>query len=655
QLLSSDRPGEYYPTPHHIAAFMAQMILPSDAVGAVYDPTCGSGGLLVAAKQFASEIEPIGTDYNGRWARLGVTNLYLNGVSQPQIMIRSAASFREGQPDERYDYVLMNPPFTAGTVESLLTLAIDSLGDAGKASLLAPSGIVQRNSDSLHRERNLAAVVSLPPDAMQPYNGIRAHVLCVDNERRTHNIWLVGLATDGYGSGRSRPLDQPEPPESSELPRTLALMQNISGGGGWEIVWEEGERRIDALQLVPPRAVDPAGVALLAYGAWEHIDWQLVHWSDGALVWLGEGTPLDADVRFWTKYRESTAHLVNTAELHWDALAELESTDISEWAIADSSSRVSVTIGTDQLSVSRHSLSFAVQTDAISGQTACVLNDSLQRISPWFCRTAEESLPDDVSNLGQTLFDASGAASAYLLPLSADDENSGYLLLTSAPDVTLYNAHGSHAGFLWQSADSAGLWTLSDRIELHSGTGVDSRLQRAERRAWGIAFGPNPTSLTEARMFAVCLARDDISETETLEPERYLPEVRQQVIQRQPAQILASIRKNQNQLSQRVDWLLQTMRDSHTERTELPANMHAFQEFLNQQQRDLWEHLQTQEGDFIPADLKPWREEHGVSVSELELQLEMFVLMGWLVRVHRANCDRYRSTQPADVFEVETA
>jgi hypothetical protein len=73
-LLRSSR-GERYPTPHHITAFMAQLILsdlPSttDRAKQLLDPTAGTGGFLVAAHKLQSQLNLVGCDYNLRWARL---------------------------------------------------------------------------------------------------------------------------------------------------------------------------------------------------------------------------------------------------------------------------------------------------------------------------------------------------------------------------------------------------------------------------------------------------------------------------------------------------------------------------------------------------------------------------------------------------------
>ena len=128
--------------------------------------------------------------------------------------------------ERQFDYVLMNPPFDSGVVVDLIALAVHSLLEGGQAALLAPAGVVQRSDDRVKLlENGLQAVITLPPDAFRPYNGIRSHILLLDKANREAVIWLCALQADGYGTGMARPLDQPAYPEASELPRTLALSQ----------------------------------------------------------------------------------------------------------------------------------------------------------------------------------------------------------------------------------------------------------------------------------------------------------------------------------------------------------------------------------------------------------------------------------------------
>lgn len=649
QLLSTDRPGEYYPTPHHIADFMARLILGPDSSGTVYDPTCGSAGLLVAAKRCAPVIEPLGSDYNRRWASLGVTNLYLNRVEQPRIEARSAASFRSDHTEDRYDYVLMNPPFASGVVEGLITLAQDCLTYKGRAALLVPSGVVQRGSESLLSDKHLVGVVSLPPQAMQPYNGIRAHVLVINKSNPRRDVWLVAPQTDGYGAGRGRPLDEPEPPQPSELPRTLTLVQALDDDKGWDLAWEQGEQSI-LTRALTVAGRHPGGIALQARGPWESLSWQIVHWSGGALVWLGDGAPSAADMRLLVDYEAGASKLTDEAgqECAWDNISEASLTTGTEWQITDSSPKARVELANDELAIEKHGLTYSSKA-AAGGIGACLLDEDGRRISQWYWRNSSEELPEKLTEQGEVLHDANGDTAGYVLPLTGDEESEASLLLTVADEVVLWQVGSMPTGLL-RSSGSDGIWRLSDRLTIIPGQRVDTALQRANREATGIAFGPEVDKPGEARLFAVAFPEELLSQEATLEPERYLPELREVVGQQPPATILASIRRNQDQLSQRVDWLLRTLSPQEDRRIDLPEHIYTLQDQFDERQADLWAYIQSQEGSFKVQDVAKWGAENGFSQPELEQQLELLTLLGWLVPVNQAGKNKHRLAQGKDLL-----
>lgn len=652
QLLSSDRPGEYYPTPYHIADFMAQLILTPDAAGSVYDPTCGSAGLLVAARRYAGGVDPVGSDYNERWASLSVTNLYLNGVSKPRIEARSADSFRRVYEADHYEYVLMNPPFAAGVVSNLVDLAIDSMADNGRAAILVPSGVVQRDTERLLAHNSLEAVITLPPDAMQPYNGIRAHVLVLNKQQLRKDVWLASLLTDGYGSGRGRPLNLAQPPQPSELPRTLALVQTLRDDAGWSTVWEHEKRSIVLSQLNGGDE-HPGGTAIQVRGAWESLPWQITQCGVGALVWLGDGGPEDASARLWVEYAKTGFALMDKADYRWTGIAEATLTTITNWEISvdyeAGGFKASVTLSDNGLKIGEYKLDYNANEQA-ANFGACLLDDEGKRISAWYWMNREEGLPEELTKAGQLLHGADGEPCAYLFSLTSGEENNASLLLTIGAGVQLWKVGEDGPGLMWQGEHTRDLWLLADCLRYNAGERVETSLQRADKQARGIAFGPNGDGVSGARLFAACLSEGVLSEQVTLEPERFLPKIDEPVVQKSPAQVLASIRQNQNQLSQRIDWLLQALSRGNGQPAAALPETATLEAELDERQADLWKHIQERKGRFIADDIVSWGKKNDVSEPEILQHLEILKLLGWIVPVHHEGRDKYRLVETSDLY-----
>ena len=117
--------GQYF-TPRSLIAAMVDCLRPT-ATDTVVDPSCGTGGFLLAAHSYASKdaqnLSPDQTDHlrdgfirgtelvDGT-ARLAAMNLLLHGISKPDgdslISVGDALTSDAG---ERYSVVLANPPF----------------------------------------------------------------------------------------------------------------------------------------------------------------------------------------------------------------------------------------------------------------------------------------------------------------------------------------------------------------------------------------------------------------------------------------------------------------------------------------------------------------------------------------------------------------
>jgi type I restriction enzyme M protein len=109
------RGGEFY-TPRSIVSVLVEMMEPTH--GRVYDPCCGSGGFFVQSEKFISahkgrvdDIAVYGQERNPATFRLARMNLAIRGIFGDIRWNPEGTLLKNAFPDERFDFVLANPPF----------------------------------------------------------------------------------------------------------------------------------------------------------------------------------------------------------------------------------------------------------------------------------------------------------------------------------------------------------------------------------------------------------------------------------------------------------------------------------------------------------------------------------------------------------------
>ncbi|MFV1008578.1 type I restriction-modification system subunit M [Bacillus cereus] len=118
---SGKKAGEFY-TPQSVSKLMAQIILQgkeNQKGFSVYDPTMGSGSLLLNVKKFSNEPETLsyfGQELNTSNYNLARMNMILHGVGVANQHLHNADTLDTDWPTEeptKFDGVLMNPPYSA--------------------------------------------------------------------------------------------------------------------------------------------------------------------------------------------------------------------------------------------------------------------------------------------------------------------------------------------------------------------------------------------------------------------------------------------------------------------------------------------------------------------------------------------------------------
>jgi type I restriction enzyme M protein len=131
--------GEFY-TPQEVSTILAKIVTTGkNKLKSVYDPTCGSGSLLL---RVAKEVEDVGHFYgqemNPTTFNLARMNMILHGVHYQRFDLKNEDTLEHPAPehaDLRFDAIVANPPFSANWSASPILENDDRFSAYGK---LAP-------------------------------------------------------------------------------------------------------------------------------------------------------------------------------------------------------------------------------------------------------------------------------------------------------------------------------------------------------------------------------------------------------------------------------------------------------------------------------------------------------------------------------------
>ncbi len=129
--------GEFY-TPQQVSSLLAKIVtLNKEKLKSVYDPTCGSGSLLLrVARQVKSVSSFYGQELNRTTYNLARMNMILHGVHYREFDIKQEDTLEHPQHEElKFEAIVANPPFSAQWSANPLHLGNDRFSQYGK---LAP-------------------------------------------------------------------------------------------------------------------------------------------------------------------------------------------------------------------------------------------------------------------------------------------------------------------------------------------------------------------------------------------------------------------------------------------------------------------------------------------------------------------------------------
>jgi type I restriction enzyme M protein len=131
--------GEFY-TPQQVSIVLAKLVtVGKTKLKSVYDPTCGSGSLLLrVAKQVKEVAAFYGQESNPTTYNLCRMNMIMHNVHYSKFDIKNDDTLeRPAHMDKRFDAIVANPPFSAEWSASPLHMSDDRFSPYGR---LAPKG-----------------------------------------------------------------------------------------------------------------------------------------------------------------------------------------------------------------------------------------------------------------------------------------------------------------------------------------------------------------------------------------------------------------------------------------------------------------------------------------------------------------------------------
>lgn len=194
--------GEFY-TPQAVSTILAKLVTSwKSKIKNVYDPTCGSGSLLLrVSKEVEAVWEFCGQELNRTTYNLARMNMILHGIHYKKFDIQQEDTLEHPQHiDKRFEAIVANPPFSANRSANPLHMNDDRFSQYGR---LAPSSkadfaFVQHMIHHLDDNGTMAIVL---PHGVLFRGGAEWHIRQYLIEDRNYLDAVIGLpANIFYGT-----------------------------------------------------------------------------------------------------------------------------------------------------------------------------------------------------------------------------------------------------------------------------------------------------------------------------------------------------------------------------------------------------------------------------------------------------------------------
>lgn len=244
-LQAAGSSGEFY-TPRAVTDFMALMIKPKLGEK-MADFACGTGGFITswlgqlqkqvknteAQRQFAESI--YGIEKKPFPYLLCVTNMLLHDIEVPNIYHMNSLKYNllDYTEDDKFDVILMNPPYgghedksiqgffpddlaSSETADLFMSVIMYRLKKNGRAAVVVPDGFLFGLDNAkvaiktkLLTEFNLHTIVRMPGSVFSPYTSISTNIIFFDNKKPKDETWYfrVDIPADRKHFSKTKPME----------------------------------------------------------------------------------------------------------------------------------------------------------------------------------------------------------------------------------------------------------------------------------------------------------------------------------------------------------------------------------------------------------------------------------------------------------------
>lgn len=122
--MSNETAGEHY-TPREVIRLMVNLLFIEDAkalsgpkpVRTIYDPACGTGGMLSIAEEYLHDLNPninlnvFGQELNPETWAIARSDLMIKGQDPTRITLGNSLTSEDGHSGKQFDYCISNPPY----------------------------------------------------------------------------------------------------------------------------------------------------------------------------------------------------------------------------------------------------------------------------------------------------------------------------------------------------------------------------------------------------------------------------------------------------------------------------------------------------------------------------------------------------------------
>lgn len=229
--------GQFY-TPAEVSRVMAKLLRIDEldrAEHTIYDPTCGSGSLLLRALAEASNprVSIFGQEKDSSTAALAKLNMLLHGISSADIKVGDTLAdpqFKQYGMVSTFDVCVANPPFSmknwlasgmendqynrwtanllppakCGDYAFLLHLIASMKTDEGRGACILPHGVLFRGNAEydirkhIVKQHYIKGIIGLPPNIFFG-TGIPASIIIIDKKNKDSRKGIFFIdAKDGF-------------------------------------------------------------------------------------------------------------------------------------------------------------------------------------------------------------------------------------------------------------------------------------------------------------------------------------------------------------------------------------------------------------------------------------------------------------------------